>query len=54
MCCCEGKKQGCQKPGDLRGKAEDCSSQQVRKCQGGAREHPCATGKAKRPTGTRH
>jgi hypothetical protein len=49
MCCCNAPKQNCQKPENLKGKPEDCTPQQIRQCHGGAREHPCAPGKAKRP-----
>ena len=37
---CEDKK-GCQKPETLEGKAEECSAEQIRKCHGDAKEHPC-------------
>jgi len=47
MCCCNDKKQGCQSPKNLKGRAEDCTPQQVRKCHGDAQEHPCTTRKAK-------
>jgi len=39
MCCC--KKEGCQKPEELKGKPKDCTPEQVRKCHGDAKEHPC-------------
>jgi hypothetical protein len=38
--CCEKKK--CQKPENLKGKPEDCSPEQVRKCHGDSAKHPCA------------
>ena len=41
MCCNE--KKGCQKPENLKGKPEDCSPEQIRKCHGD-KGHPC-TGK---------
>jgi len=37
---CE-KKKGCQKPEALEGKPEDCSPEQIKKCHGDVREHPC-------------
>jgi hypothetical protein len=47
---CGGKttKQGCQKPENLKGKPQDCSPEQVKKCHGDAKTHPCATGEAAR------
>ena len=37
-----GKEQGCRKPQEAQGrKPEECSPQQVRKCHGDVREHPC-------------
>jgi len=47
MCCCNDKKQACQRPKNLKGKAENCTPHQIRKCHGEAKKHPCATGKAK-------
>lgn len=37
---CGGKK-GCQKPKELIGKPEDCSPEQIEKCHGDLKEHPC-------------
>jgi len=37
---CDGKRR-CEKPKALRGKPQDCSPEQVRKCHGSTREHPC-------------
>ena len=37
---CEGKN-GCQKPKELIGKPEDCSPEQIEKCHGDLKEHPC-------------
>ncbi len=34
-------KQGCLKPEYLQGKPEECSPEQVRKCHGEVKEHPC-------------
>jgi hypothetical protein len=41
MCCCDDKKQGCQKRENLKGQPEDCSPRQVRKCHGDVKRHPC-------------
>jgi len=41
MCCCHDKKQGCQKPENLKGKPEECSQEQIRVCHGEVKEHPC-------------
>jgi len=43
MCCRNEneKKQGCRKPENLKGKPEDCSPEQIRKCHGDVEEHPC-------------
>jgi len=38
---CQEKKT-CQKPEELKGKPEECTSEQIKKCHGNAREHPCA------------
>ena len=35
------EKQGCQKPEQLRGKPEECSPEQIRKCHGDTKSHPC-------------
>jgi len=35
------KKKGCQKPENLKGKPQDCPPEQVRKCHGNAKAHPC-------------
>ena len=39
---CDQKK-GCQKPSELRGKPQECSPEQVRKCHGDSKKHPCET-----------
>jgi len=31
----------CQKPKELVGKPEECSPEQIRKCHGDAKDHPC-------------
>ena len=41
MCCCNDKKEGCQKPTDLKGKPKDCTPGQIRKCHGEVKKHPC-------------
>ena len=38
---CDGKRR-CEKPEALRGKPEDCSPEQIRKCHGNVKNHPCA------------
>jgi len=38
-CCCE--KRGCQKPENLKGVPEDCSEEQIKKCHGDDKSHPC-------------
>jgi hypothetical protein len=43
--CGNAKKQGCRKPDNLKGKPQECSAEQVRKCHGDSKTHPC-TGKA--------
>jgi len=37
---CEEKK-GCQKPENLQGNPQQCSLEQIRKCHGDDKEHPC-------------
>ena len=37
---CEEKKT-CQKPEELKGKLEECSPEQIRKCHGEVEDHPC-------------
>lgn len=32
---------GCQKPEHLVSKPEECSPEQIRKCHGDVKEHPC-------------
>jgi hypothetical protein len=31
----------CRKPKELKGKPQECSPEQVRKCHGDAKKHPC-------------
>jgi hypothetical protein len=42
MCCCNDKKQGCQKPENLKGKPQECTAKQIEKCHGKGNDHPCA------------
>jgi hypothetical protein len=35
------EKQTCQKPEELKGKPEECSPEQIKKCHGDVIEHPC-------------
>ena len=37
---CEEEK-GCQKTEELKGKPEECSPEQIKKCHGDVEEHPC-------------
>lgn len=37
----EKKDSGCQKPENLKEKPKDCSPEQIEKCHGDTREHPC-------------
>ena len=41
--CPDGKDQGCEKPENLKGKPQECSPDQVRKCHGDAKTHPCTS-----------
>ena len=41
MCCSNEKKEGCQKPENLKDKPEDCSPEQIRECHGDVKEHSC-------------
>ncbi len=36
-----GEKTKCQKPENLKGKPEECSPEQIRKCHGDVANHPC-------------
>ncbi len=38
---CDGKECGCQNPEELKGKPEECSPEQIKKCHGDVTEHPC-------------
>ena len=37
---CDGKAK-CERPEELKGKPEECSPEQIRKCHGDAAGHPC-------------
>jgi hypothetical protein len=39
---CDCHQNGCQRPEELIGKPEDCSPDQIRKCHGEVKDHPCA------------
>jgi len=38
---CGKKGSGCEKPENLKGKPEECTPEQIRKCHGNVKEHPC-------------
>jgi hypothetical protein len=38
MCTCKTE---CQKPEELKGKPEECSPEQIKKCHGEGPDHPC-------------
>ncbi len=38
---CDEKK-CCEKPEEQKEKPEDCSSEQIKKCDGDVKEHPCS------------
>ena len=38
---CQKDKPQCQKPEQLKGKPQECSPEQIRKCHGETKEHPC-------------
>ena len=35
------EKNCCQKPEELKGKPEECSPEQIKKCHGDEKDHPC-------------
>ena len=41
MCC--GMIMRCQNPKKLKGRAGECSPEQVKECHGDVKKHPCAT-----------
>lgn len=40
-----GSQEKCQKPENLKGKPEDCSAEQIEKCHGSDKSHPCCESK---------
>ena len=42
------EKKCCEKPENLKGKPEECSPEQIKKCHGDVNEHPCVCGCAKK------
>ena len=40
--CSGDEKRGCRKPEELKGKPEDCTPEQIRKCHGDEK-HPCTS-----------
>ena len=38
---CQDHKHGCQKPDELKDKPEECTNEQIKKCHGDAKDHPC-------------
>lgn len=39
--CCSEKQERCRKPGNLKGRPQDCSPEQIHQCHGNAAEHRC-------------
>ena len=37
------EERGCQKPDQLKGKPEECPPEQIKKCHGDIRGHPCVS-----------
>ncbi len=35
------EKKGCQKPENLKGKPNECTPEQIKKCHGAEKSHPC-------------
>jgi len=48
MCCCNESKKGCQKLENLKGKPEECSAEQVRKCHGDVKKHSCTANQSQK------
>jgi hypothetical protein len=42
---CDCKQNGCQRPEELIGKPGECSPEQIFKCHGDVKDHPCCTEK---------
>jgi len=40
---CDQEK-GCEEPDQLKGKPEECSPEQIKKCHGSEQDHHCTTG----------
>ena len=38
---CDKKECGCQNPEELKTKPEECTPEQIKKCHGDVKEHPC-------------
>ena len=38
---CDAKKCCCEKPEALKGKPEECTPEQIKKCHGDVKQHPC-------------
>ncbi len=52
--CFHDKKEGCQKPENLKGRPQDCTAEQIRECHGDLRGHPCLPGKKEHPVPKGH
>ena len=39
---CSQEKEGCQKPESLKGRPNECTPEEIERCHGGVKEHPCA------------
>lgn len=45
---CSTKRGKCECPEELEGKPEECTPEQIEKCHGPNREHPCTPSKGKK------
>ncbi len=45
MCECCNDEPRCQKPEELEGEPAECSPEQIKKCHGDDKEHPCVSDK---------
>ena len=43
-----GEKKKCKKPQNLKGKPSECTPEQIRKCHGDEKKHPCAEKKVEK------
>ncbi|MGD2094526.1 MAG: hypothetical protein PVH77_05915 [Phycisphaerales bacterium] len=43
MCDNQSKQTCCQNPKELKGDVKNCSKEQIRKCHGDAKNHPCVS-----------